>query len=91
MPHTFRKSRRIIISRADPLVRAGRPRPALFPTRQVSDTSDEPAGGPAADQGVRPTTGVSQTQKYAVLDFSLWSPSQGKQPFSARSEAPCTF
>jgi len=54
-------------SRADPLVRAGRPRPALFPKHQVSDICEEPAGGPAADQGVRLTTyaGVSWIQKYA--------------------------
>ena len=71
MPHTFAKSRHGIIkfSRADPLVRAGRPRPALFPMHQASDTGEEPAGGPAADEGVRPTpyAGVSWRQKYVAL------------------------
>jgi hypothetical protein len=58
MPHAFRKSRHgILVGRkpgGPPLVRAGRPRPALFPTHQVSDTGEEPAGGPAADQGDPP-------------------------------------
>jgi hypothetical protein len=48
MPHTFRNSGRGVAGRADPLVRAGRPRPALFPKHQVSDTGEEPAGKPAA-------------------------------------------
>jgi hypothetical protein len=63
-PRTFRGSGRGVTGRADPLVRAGRPRPALLPKHQVSATGEEPAGGPAADQGVRPTTyaGVSGTQ-----------------------------
>jgi hypothetical protein len=66
MPHTFHKSRHCILVG---LVRAGRPRPAFFLCNQVSDTGEEPAGGSAADQGVRPTTyaGVSRTQKYAAL------------------------
>jgi hypothetical protein len=38
-----------------PLVRAGRPRPALASRNQVLATIDEPAGGPSADEGVRPT------------------------------------
>ena len=67
-PRTFRGSGRGVTGRADPwadpLVRPGRPRPALLPKHQVSATGEEPAGGPAADQGVRPTTyaGVSGTQ-----------------------------
>ena len=50
--HVLFASRHGIISGADPLVRAGRPRPALFPKHQVSATGEEPAGGPAADQGI---------------------------------------
>jgi hypothetical protein len=42
-----------------PLVRAGRPRPALSSKNQVLATIEAPARGPAADQsadqGVRPT------------------------------------
>jgi hypothetical protein len=41
--------------RADPLVRAGRPRPALLSKNQALATVDNPARGPAADEGVRPT------------------------------------
>jgi hypothetical protein len=40
---------------ADPLVRAGPPGPALFPTNQMPASLDKPARGPAADQGVHPT------------------------------------
>src|ERR1035441_8539531 len=40
---------------ADPLVRAGRPRPALLSKNQALVTIDKPARGPAADEGVRPT------------------------------------
>jgi delta 1-pyrroline-5-carboxylate dehydrogenase len=40
---------------ADPLVRAGRPRPALASKNQASAIIEEPARGPAADEGVRPT------------------------------------
>jgi len=58
-------------SRADPLVRAGRPRPALFPKRQVSDTGEKPAGGPAADQGVRPTVYAGVTWKRLLLAAAL--------------------
>jgi Rne/Rng family ribonuclease len=45
--------------RADPLVSAGPPGPALEPEDQapvqVNEPVEGPAGGPAADQGVRPT------------------------------------
>ena len=41
--------------RADPLVRAGRPRPALLSKNQALATIDKPARGPGADAGVRPT------------------------------------
>jgi glycosyltransferase involved in cell wall biosynthesis len=41
---------------ADPLVRAGRPRPALLSKNQVAASPDKPTRGSAADQGVRPTT-----------------------------------
>ena len=44
---------------ADPLVRAGPPGPAALPRGQSPAARQEPAGGPAADQGVRPTTMVS--------------------------------
>jgi hypothetical protein len=40
---------------ADPLVRAGRPRPALASKNQAPAIIEEPARGPAADEGVRPT------------------------------------
>ena len=40
---------------ADPLVRAGRPRPALSSKNQAPAIIEEPARGPAADEGVRPT------------------------------------
>ncbi len=40
---------------ADPLVRAGRPRPALRSWNRLPGPDKKPAGGPAADQGVRPT------------------------------------
>ena len=41
--------------RADPLVRAGRPRPAFLSKNQTLATIDKPARGLAADEGVRPT------------------------------------
>jgi histidyl-tRNA synthetase len=40
---------------ADPLVRAGPPGPAVLPKDQSPGTQEEPARGPAADEGVRPT------------------------------------
>ena len=40
---------------ADPLVRTGRPRPALSSKNQAIAMIEEPARGPAADEGVRPT------------------------------------
>jgi hypothetical protein len=40
---------------ADRLVRAGRSRPAFPPKNQATVTLEEPARGPAADEGVRPT------------------------------------
>src|ERR1017187_5323485 len=40
---------------ADPLVRAGRPRPAFLSKNQALATIDKPAWGPATDEGVRPT------------------------------------
>jgi hypothetical protein len=40
---------------ADPLVRAGRPRPALLSENQVSSAEGRPTRGSAADEGVRPT------------------------------------
>jgi hypothetical protein len=40
---------------ADPLVRAGRPRPALFSKNRAIVAIEELARGPAADEGVRPT------------------------------------
>ena len=51
----------------DARVRAGRPRPALLPTNQVADAG-EPARGPAADEGVRPTShaGLCWGQRYAA-------------------------
>jgi len=48
-------TRRGAIRGADPLVRAGRPRPALFPEDRIPATGEAPARGPAADGGVRPT------------------------------------
>ena len=42
-----------------PLVRAGRPRPALSSKNQVLAKIEGPARGPAADQGVRPTNYAS--------------------------------
>ena len=55
MPHSFCESGFCIIGGADPLVRAGRPRPALPARERVLAAIDKPAGGPAADEGVRPT------------------------------------
>jgi len=47
-------------SGADPLVRAGRPRPAARPKNQgLASLRDRPARGPAADEGVRPTACAS--------------------------------
>ena len=40
---------------ADPLVRAGRPRPALLSKNQALPEPGRPARGLAADEGVRPT------------------------------------
>ena len=40
---------------ADPLVCAGRPRPAVRSKNQVLPQPGRPARGPAADEGVRPT------------------------------------
>ena len=42
---------------ADPLVCAGPPGPAVRSKNLVLATREKPAGGPAADEGVRPTTG----------------------------------
>jgi len=57
---------------ADPLVRAGRPRPALSSRNQVLATIEEPARGPAADQGVRPTkyAGVRSWENDVALRHS---------------------
>ena len=76
LPHTFPsgKSGPAADSRADPLVRAGRPRPALLPETQVSDTSEEPARGPAADGCVRPTTHAGHL---AALDRQVKVPHTG--------------
>src|ERR1039457_5953461 len=41
---------------ADPLVRAGRPRPALLSKNQALPEAGRPARGPAADEGVRPAS-----------------------------------
>jgi len=54
---------------ADPLVRAGRPRPALLSKNQA--LANKPARGPAADEGVRPTTiqvgGIEKTRWHGAL------------------------
>ncbi len=60
-PHSSRRYRHWRIrssgdSRADPLVRGGRPRPAPASKHQAIDAKEKPARGPAADEGVRPTT-----------------------------------
>jgi protein ImuB len=58
-----------INSGADPLVRAGPPGPALLPKNQSLGIADKRARGPAADQGVRPTTGagVRSRENYTAL------------------------
>jgi hypothetical protein len=52
-----------------PLVRAGRPRPALLSTNQVATSLDKPTRGSAADRGVRPTTNadVRKWESYMAL------------------------
>src|ERR1039457_1247961 len=57
---------------ADPLVRAGRPRPALLSKNQALPEAGRPARGPAADEGVRPTTyaGARLWENLAALGFS---------------------
>jgi hypothetical protein len=45
----------VLSSGADPLVRTGPPGPVLRQRDQPPPTVGKPAGGPAADQGVRPT------------------------------------
>jgi hypothetical protein len=55
MPHSFREVGLSTSGGADPLVRAGRPRPALA-LDESGAYHDQGAGqGPAADEGVRPT------------------------------------
>ena len=58
---------------ADPLVRAGRPRPALLSKNQALPEPGRPARGPAADEGVRPTIYADARlwEKLAALGFSL--------------------
>ena len=52
---------------ADPLVRAGRPRPALSLSHSALSTRDMPARLPVADQGVRPTLLVLIACVWALL------------------------
>ena len=56
MPHTFRMTAARPVLWDGPQVRAGRPRPALSPQNRLPGSCEEPARGPAADGGVRPTT-----------------------------------
>jgi hypothetical protein len=63
MPHSFRKAGRCVNGGADPLVRTGRPRPALALMNQMLTNVDEPAGGPTADEGVRPTKDADERNR----------------------------
>jgi hypothetical protein len=56
---------------ADPLVRAGRPRPAFLSKHRALATIDKPARGPAADEGVRPTiyTGARYRENEVALGY----------------------
>jgi hypothetical protein len=51
---SFRAASTCRIRRADPQVRAGRPRPALLSKNQVLATIKSRPGGPAAGEGARP-------------------------------------
>jgi len=58
---------------------AGPPGPAPLSKNQVIATPEKPAGGPAADQGVRPTPcpGIRKWQKYVALGGSACPTSEG--------------
>jgi hypothetical protein len=60
------------IGRAEPLVRAERPRPALFSKNRTPANNEEPARGPAADEGVRPTIDADRRnwENQVALGFS---------------------
>ena len=69
MPHRFREAGCCRIGGADPLVCAGRPRPALCLKNQALATVGRPTRGSAADQGVRPTiyADARKWENYAAL------------------------